>query len=93
MMETFDEDEVHGFSRSIDDDSNRAYADYLASLVAAVLIALTAKYPHQRSPAFAVQSARICTNRPGETDWNWAERFLTMTGDDYRVGWAIQGTV
>jgi hypothetical protein len=92
MMQTFSEDEVNEFARDVIDNSNRAYVDYVGSLVAAVLIALTAKHPHQRSPAFAAQAARICTNRQGETDWSWAERFLSMSGDDYRVGWAIQGT-
>lgn len=93
MKQIFAEKKANNIPDRVVDDFDRFHTDYVASLIAAVLIALTAKNPHQRSPAYAVQHARNETCRSGDTDWGWAERFLRMSGSEYKVGWATKGTM
>jgi len=57
--------------------------------VKAFQTALHTPYPHTRSPALALQIAYDQTKLEGESDLAWLERFLRMSGDEYRreIGW------
>lgn len=87
---------VNGSKVYIDTDDNcfsQLPADYVCNLVAAVLLAMTAQEPHERSPASAVQCIFNDTYAAGESQSEWASRFLTMSGREYKVGWEIQEAI
>lgn len=59
-------------------------------LVAAICLALNARNPSPRSPAYAVQCIRRETSSPDEPVLHWIQRFLNMSGGDYSIRWDAQ---
>jgi hypothetical protein len=59
-------------------------------LVAAICLALDARNPYPRSPAYAVQCIRRETSAPDEPVLHWIQRFLNMSGGDYSIRWDAQ---
>lgn len=72
------------------DENQRIAMSNALLLTAAVCLALTAKNPHPRSPAHAVQHVRRETSSPNEPILHWLQRFLNMSNEDYSIRWDFQ---
>jgi hypothetical protein len=77
-------------SASKGDENQRIAMSNALLLTAAVCLALTAKNPHPRSPAHAVQHVRRETSSPNEPILHWLQRFLNMSNEDYSIRWDFQ---
>lgn len=77
-------------SPSTGDENQRIAMSNTLLLTAAVCLALTAKNPHPRSPASAVQRVRRETSSSNEAVLHWIPRFLNMSCADYSIRWDWQ---